>query len=218
MENLAEKRQSARVFLEYGFVASPRENTFIVVTDTGHYEAAAAIGCVVRPEKGDIVLLSVSQNEEAYILSVLERPGGTRRETTLQFDGQVRMNVRGGGLRLTSDGDMSFASRKNVAIAAPVFGIDAGEGNIRIEKTFFNSRLLQAQIEKMKVIADAVDEIFKRVVQRLTSSYRYVKEHDETQAASSRLLVDGTLTMQTKNTMHTAEGHIKIDAEQIHLG
>jgi hypothetical protein len=32
------------------------------------------------------------------------------------------------------------------------------------------------------------------------------------------MLVEGTLTMQTQNTMHTAEGHIKIDAEQIHLG
>mgnify|MGYP000886246409 FL=1 len=32
------------------------------------------------------------------------------------------------------------------------------------------------------------------------------------------MLVDGTLTMETKNTLHTAEGHVKIDAEQIHLG
>jgi hypothetical protein len=149
---------------------------------------------------------------------VLGRPDGLQRETILQFDGQVHLNVRGGGLRLTADETLSFASREKIMLASPALEMDANKGTVRIENMSFFGKFLFSQIEKMKVVADAMDSVFRRVVQRMTSSYRYVEEHEEIQSASTRILVDGTLTMQTKNTMHIAEGHIKIDAEQIHLG
>jgi len=218
MDNLAEKRQYASAVLEYGVVASAKEKTFLVLADGGCHEAAAAFGCVVKPEKGDVVLLSMNGQEGAYILSVLERPDGVAQETTLQFDGQVRLNVRGGGLRMTADEALSFASREKLTLASPELEVDANKGTVRIEGLSFFGKFLFSQIEKMKVVADAMDSVFRRVVQRMTSSYRYVEEHEEIQSASTRMLVDGTLTMQTKNTMHIAEGHIKMDAEQIHLG
>jgi hypothetical protein len=218
MDNLAEKRQYVPPVLEYGVVASAREKAFLVLTEGGCHEAVAATGCVVKPEKDDVVLLSFGGEERIYILSVLERPCGLHRETTLQFDGQVHLNVRGGGMRMTTDEELSFASRGKMILASPKLEVDAHEGTLKIESMSFFGKVLYSQIEKMKVVADAVDSIFRRVVQRMTSSYRYVEEHEEIQSASTRMLVDGTLTMQTKNTMHIAEGHIKIDAEQIHLG
>jgi hypothetical protein len=67
-------------------------------------------------------------------------------------------------------------------------------------------------------VARKVDSFMHYLVQRMTSSFRQVREHDETQAASARQLVQGTLTVQTGNSVHTAEGHVKIDVEHIHLG
>lgn len=216
MDNLAKKREYEQPVLEYGTVAAARENGFLVLVDAACLEALPAVSCVVRPEKGDVVLLSVDGGR-AFILSILERPGD-RQARTLQFDGQVSMQVRNGGFRLSADEELSLASRERMTMASKQIEIDARVGNARIEEMSFAGRLFHSQVERMKIIADAVDSIFRRVVQRMTTSYRYVEEHEEVQSASTRMLVDGTLTMQTKNTMHVAEGHIKIDAEQIHLG
>ncbi len=218
MENLAKKIEHKQPCLEYGVVAMEDQTGYTVLTDMGNCSAGPAFGCIVKPEKGDIVLLSVDATGRVYILSVLERPAGGSQPRTLLFDGQVNMLVRKGGFHVSADEELSLASRSKMALAAHRLEIDANEGTARIEELSFFGKMLHSRIEKIKIIADTVDSIFRRAVERLTSSYRYVEEHDEVQSASTRILVDGTLTMQTKNTMHTAEGHIKIDAEQIHLG
>jgi hypothetical protein len=96
--------------------------------------------------------------------------------------------------------------------------MDAMEGEIRIRRLSFLGNIFTGRIEKIRLVADAVDSLCRRLVQKLVSSYRYIEEHEEIQSASTRILVDGTMTVQTKNTVHTTEGHIKLDAEQIHLG
>jgi hypothetical protein len=127
----------------------------------------------------------------------------------LSFDGDLSVRVNGGRMSLASDESLSLASQD--------FELTAGKGRVMIEKVAFFGRLVESNIEKIKVVAETLDSIVRRAVQRFTSTYRYVEEHEEVQSASTRMIVDGTLTMHTKNTMHIAEGHVKIDAEQIHL-
>jgi len=218
MKSLAKRIESAQTVLEYGWVAEAGEESFLVSTDSGVREAGCALSCLIRPEQGDQVLLSVDGKGNGYILSVLERPDGSNRRKTIRFDGQVCMDIRNGGLQLTAEESLSLASREKLLFASPRFEIDAKHGEIRAERLSFVGRFFQSQIEKIKIVADTMDSLFRRAVQRMTSSYRYIEEHEEIQSASTRMLIDGTLAVQTKNTMHTAEGHIKIDAEQIHLG
>ena len=113
---------------------------------------------------------------------------------------------------------MSVTADDAITLASKNSELAAQEGRVSIEKTSFFGNVVESNIARIRVIADALDSIIRRAVQRFTSSYRYVEEHEETQSASTRMIVDGTLTMHTKNTMHIAEGHVKIDAEQIHLG
>jgi hypothetical protein len=218
MEHPAKNMEYAQPALEYGMVASAGDMEYLVLTGTGVRQAVPAISCLVRPEKDDTVLLSTDDEGNAFILAVLTRKEVAGAPCTLEFQGQVNMRVHDGGFRLMADEELSLASQEKVAIAAPEIGVDAAEGTMHIEKMSYAGMLLSAQIEKIKAVADSLDSVIRRAVARLTTSYRYVEEHDEVQSASTRMLVDGTLTMQTKNTMHTAEGHIKIDAKQIHLG
>ena len=218
MENRARNIVTDRPFLEYGEVTGEDRGTYRVLTGAVPCPALPAFGCVVKPEKGDRVLLSTDASGRTWILSVLERPGGEARGKTFLFDGPVTMTVRNGGLRMSADNGLSMASDREITLAAQRVGIDAKEGEARIETMSFLGSVFQGRVETIRIVAHAVDSIIRRAVQRLTSSYRYVEEHEEIQSASTRMLVDGTLTMQTKNTMHTAEGHVKIDAEQIHLG
>ena len=218
MENRAHKLRYTQPSLEYGTVTGENESCFSVHTDTGELDAERAVSCMISPQSGDIVLLTIDSFGNCYILAILERGEDNNAAQDIVFEGPVNFKVRNGGLRVTTSDDLVLASENKLSMASQEFEIHAGVGSVRIEKFSFFGKLLHSQIEKIKVVADAVDSIFRRSVQRLTSSYRYIEEHEEVQSASTRMLVDGTLTMQTKNTVHTAEEHVKIDAEQIHLG
>ncbi len=209
MELAATRTELLQPVLEYGMVAAPCEGGFIVTSDRGIIETSVAVSCLVTPEAGDVVLFSLDGSGPSYILSILERPHGERRSTELSFNGDLSIRVEGGSMSLASDETLSLASKD--------FELAAKKGRVTIERASFFGRLVENNIEKIKVVADAMDSIIRRAVQRFTSSYRYVEEHEEIQSASTRMIVDGTLTMHTKNTMHIAEGHVKIDAEQIHL-
>jgi hypothetical protein len=208
MEMALKRKERSLPALEYGVVRGEYGGRFAVATEEGVAEADAAVSCLVRPEPGDMVLLSMDDGGCAYILSILER--GRKVVTTLAFESGLEVQVRNGG--------MSVATEEVISFAAGDFELSAQRARVNTDCLSFLGNVIESRIARIKVIAESVDSVVKRLVQRLRSSYRYVEEHDEIQSASTRMLVDGTLTMQTKNTMHTAEGHIKIDAEQIHLG
>jgi len=218
MRNVAEKIEALQPFLEYCIVVCEQEGKWTVAANSGQYTAKAATSCLVKPEKGDIVLISVDHEGCCYILSILDRPEQKKMPTTLFFDGQVNLEVRNGELTVSAHDGINFMTPEKLVMTSEDLEINALKGKASIENFSFLGRIFDGKIEKIKVIADTLDSIFKRSVQRFVSSYRYVEEHEDIQSGSTRMIVDGTLTMQTKNTMHTAEGHVKIDAEQIHLG
>lgn len=209
MELTAKRVDVLQPELEYGMVAAPCKGGYVVTSDHGIIEASVAVSCLVTPQAGDVVLFSLDGSGSSYILSILERPERPQMATELSFAGDLSIRVKGGSMSLASDEALSFASKD--------FELAAEKGRVTIEEASFFGRLVENNIQKIRIVADAMDSIIRRAVQRFTSSYRYVEEHEEVQSASTRMIVDGTLTMHTKNTMHLAEGHIKIDAEQIHL-
>lgn len=210
MQVLAKCRSTWPPSLQCAVVRKNDRTGLVIRTDTADLDAAVAVSCLVRPEPGDKVLMSTDDMGDAYVLAILARPANCCQPTRLAFDGEVELQVRNGGLAVTSEKAICFAARD--------VELDAHTGKMRIGVLSVAGNLIESQVEKIKLVAKAMDAVIRRTVQRVASSYRYVEEHDEIQSASTRILVDGTLTMQTKNTMHSAEGHIKIDAEQIHLG
>lgn len=218
MDNLAEKIKRAEPVLEYGIVEGRTENGCLVFASGALSEARIAAGCLIKPDAGDLVLLSVDRPGGIYVLSILERRATDKPSNDLVFEGDVNLEIRRGSLNIAAGEDIRLNSAKNLCTASRSLDINAMEGKAKVSTLSFIGNFLDARIEKLKLLADTADTILRRAVQRLTSSFRYIEEHEEIQSASTRMLVDGTLTMQTKNTMHTAEGHIKIDAEQIHLG
>ncbi len=218
MKSLAKKNKDVTPLLEYGLLVEDGGEAFVVACAGDSYTARRAVSCLIRPEAGDTLLLSFDASGRCYILAVLERPGGATAPKILEMEGQVQLRIQRGGLKIAAAETLSLAAERQIALAAEHLTLDARQGSARIEELSFIGRMFRSRVETVKHIADTLDTIVRRVVQRLTSSYRYIEEHEEIQSASTRLLVEGTLTMQTQNTMHTAEGHIKIDAEQIHLG
>ena len=100
--NTAITKQALQPWMEYGTVLRTQRDGFIVGTQDGELACEQAVGCVVAPRAGDVVLLSLDAQGTAFILSVLSRD--TRQgQTELDFTGDVTLRVREGNLNLTAE-------------------------------------------------------------------------------------------------------------------
>jgi hypothetical protein len=200
--------------LEYGRVLQADPKSFHVETSFGTVQAVRAVSCLVEPGPGDKVLLSVDMTGGAYVLSVLE----SVTPLTLAVDGDARFCVRGGSLTLAADTDLALACPGEMAASAGEIRLHAGRGEAVIERVSFVGRALKTQFRRVSSVAKSVDQVFRRFTMRAQESTRFVKEHDEVQAGSQRVLVEDLCALHAKNHSMIAEEHVVINADQIHMG
>ncbi len=194
------------------------DNKYRLKTVSGIVEAGLALSCLVKPEPGDCVKITADTNSEYYILFILTRPGNKNRQMTLSFNTDVNLEVKNGGLQVLSKKNISLNAQQKIDMTSSEHNVTSNQTNIITERLSFLGKKVSSQIEKMKHVCSEIDCFFDRIVQNIKTSFRYVDEHDEVQTGSSRHLVNETLTVQSKNTIHLAEEQLKMDAEQIHLG
>lgn len=218
MAEPASKLSDLAPSLQYGLVVADEDEHFVVHTAAGRAPAIQAVSCLVRPRNGDYVLLSTDPFANGFILSVLARENGAQTPTDILIDGPLNLHVKDGGISLTADRDMELAAKGELAWTSSRLSVHADEGQAHIGKLSFIGQFFQGQVQKIKLAADWVDQAFRQWTQRLGNSFRVVEEHEEVQSGSTRHLVDGTMTVHSKNAVHIAEEDVKIDAEQIHLG
>lgn len=200
--------------LEYGLVRTASPGRFQVETSFGTVLAVRAISCLVEPAAGDKVLLSVDMAGAAYVLSVLE----SASPVTLAVDGDTRLAVRGGSLTVAADQDLNLSCPGEFTAASSQISVHASRGNAVIERMSFMGQVLKTQFKRMRCVAQSMDQVFRRFTMRAQESSRFVKEHDEVQAGSQRVLVDDLCALHAKNHSMMAEEQVVINAEQIHMG
>jgi len=189
-----------------------------VLTPFGEVVAEKAVSCLVKPEIGDRVLISLDQTGNSFILSVLQRPKHKNPKVDLVFHGDVRLHVKKGGLSLASDDKVSIASQEELAFVSKGVSVHANEGKVKIERLSYIGRILHSQVKRIKVIANTVENTFRRLTQGLENAFRFIREYEEIQSGSTRYLVEDTLTMHSKNAVHMAQEIVTINGEQVHLG
>ncbi|WP_051272696.1 DUF3540 domain-containing protein [Fundidesulfovibrio putealis] len=200
--------------LEYGRVLEAAPGAFHVETSFGTIRAVRAVSCLVEPGPGDKVLLSVDMTGGAYVLSVLESASAL----TLAVDGDARFCVRGGSLTLAADKDLALACPGEMAASAGQLRLHAGRGEAVIERVSLVGRALKTQFKRVSSVAKSVDQMFRSFTMRAQESTRFVKEHDEVQAGSQRVLVEDLCALHARNHSMIAEEHVVINADQIHMG
>ena len=207
MDNLARKHEVAAPQLEYGQVVAV-DDVVSVSTSLGELQAQKAVSCLVSPEVGDSILLSVDSQGAAWILSVLTRAGET--PTALEVEGDTTLRVKGGSLTVASDEELNCISGKAA--------LHSGDVEVSAGTVSLTSRLFTSNVERVKRVAGTVDDISREFTRRVVNYFRFTREHEDCQAESRRQLVDETLTIQSKNAMIVSEEHVKIDGEMIHMG
>jgi hypothetical protein len=204
--------------LEYGRVVSRSGPAcYGVESQFGMHVAARAFSCLVQPEAGDRVLLSMDSAGDCYILSVLEREMETG-ETELAIPGDVSLHAEQGSLRLSADRALFLSGCDSIDAATNRMTVQAHEGEAAIGKLTLLGRRLHTQIKRITSVAKSVDHSFKRLTQRMKNCERFVEDHEEVQTGSTRYLVQDTLTTHAGNTLNISEELHTMQAEQIHMG
>jgi hypothetical protein len=211
--------QSISPTLEYGEVAAVSENQVAVLIDGEEYPALIAASCLLRPSPGDRVLVSLAGRNDTFLLAVLERGAvAAHGASEISLAGDVTLSVRKGALRMNADDGIHLATRHDVSVLAKRVELNAAEGTANLEKVSFSGRVLECSFESVRRLAGKCEEFFGRLSQKCGSSTKMVEQHEEVQAGSMRHVTDGTMTMQSRNMIQTAEENVRIDAEKIHLG
>lgn len=201
--------------LEYAVVVNIESNTVYVELNEQLIAATLSVSCLMQPEIEDKVLVSVDDENRCYVISILER---VSKENKIIIDGDTHLQITNGSLHMIADDHLNMVAGDELNVTGNKANLAALDINISSENMTFLGKIFSAKLKVIKTVAESVDGFFKRVIHRTEDSYRYVENHDEVQAGSVRFLVDGTMSMQTESTHITAEEHVKVDSEQIHLG
>jgi hypothetical protein len=216
MNNLAMKIDPSRVFQEAGTVLRVEGTSIVVETTTGKYKARRAVSCLVAPEPGDRALVAALDDGTVYVLAILEREAG--QPTAISVEGDLMVQLPNGRFSVAAQEGVNLISGENVEIVAGGLKVNAARGSFAIEQLSFLGTLLQANIEKAKLVAGSLDSTLERWSQRVKRSYRFVEEIDQVRADQIDYSAQKSLSLHSRNAMVTAEELVKLDAEQIHVG
>jgi hypothetical protein len=202
-----------------GVIGGRTGDRFHVQTHSTSIRARKASSCLLVPAIGDQVLVFSDQSGqgEYFILSVLSRSADHCHENELLFDGPTRIRVNQGDLKLQSEGEIQVAAAKRIDLTSNEIHAHACKADVKIDQCSFFGRVLNVQAEMIKSAARTIDYIVTRWTLRADNSARYVRKHDEVQAESARYLTEKTLTMHSKNAVHTGEELVSINGGQINL-
>ncbi|MGK3995281.1 DUF3540 domain-containing protein [Sorangium sp. So ce1024] len=200
---------------EVGRVVRAADGAFVVASGAAELEARRAVSCMVEPEADDVVLVSVVPGRGAYILAVLERQG---RDVSVVLDGDLRVKLPGGRFVVGAAEGVTIASGKEVGVVAGEVKVNARLGSLFVESLSYVGTAVQAEIERAKVKAAALDASVERVVERVKRVYRFVEELEQLRAERVDYVARKNMSLRGENTLVTAEELVKLDGAQIHLG
>ena len=202
-------KRTREIHHEVGNVLSALEDGFVVESDTEVLEARRATSCLLEPIPGDLVLVAVVEGQSfGYVLAVLER--GSDAPATLVSEGDLNIRLKKGVLGVVAP--------EAVRVASGAFEVHAAEGQVAIGHLSFLTRILRGDLGKAKLIAETVDSVVERVLQKVKRSYRFVEECDHVRADQIDYMAKKTARLHGETTLLSAEQLAKVEADQIHLG
>lgn len=215
MPQTAAHQPPSAAAIEFARTTAVDGRRITVATSYGPLEAVKAAGCLLVPAPGDRVLVAWDTSGRAFVLSVLERADQSG-VNDLDFDGSVRLRA-GGDLCLDAGRDLAASAQGELALNSDHLNVRAQDGQLEIGRASFWSRAVEARVERIQVLAQTVDHVFRTLTQRLKNAFRQVEDHEEIQTGSTRHLVEDHLMVTAKNAEHQAEETIQLTAGQIHM-
>ena len=215
MKNTAKKIEPEVAYQAAGRITRAQGALFTVLSGSAEYDACRATSCLLEPQEGDTVLLSIVPGRRTYVVAVLEREAEGGR---LAFDGDTELQVRNGTLVLAAGDGIDLVSTGAVRVTSDEVKITTRAADVVLDQLGLVGGAVQANVQRVKVVAETIDQAADRVVQRLKRAYRFVAEMDQTRAQRIELSAEKSLNLHAENAVVTARELVKVDGSQIHMG
>ena len=184
-------------------------------TELHLYRAQRSASCLLAPGVGDKVLLVTDSGDGAYVLAVLERGAGP---ALLDLPADTAISSAGGSLNLSARDGIVLGTPGTLALQGSALEVGALTATVRIGQLSFIGECWDACVERMKLVGRSVDTVLERCHQRITRSYRFIDTIDQVKAGQIDYQSDTTLALHAQHTLVTADGLVKVDGDQIHVG
>ncbi|MEW5725129.1 MAG: DUF3540 domain-containing protein, partial [Thermodesulfobacteriota bacterium] len=96
--------------------------------------------------------------------------------------------------------------------------ITGGQVSVNADKLTARARELEAHGQSLRVFADAIDTVAKRLSQRVNILMRWVEDLETLNIGHLVQTVRRTLVSHSHQAVITAKADMRIDGERIHLG
>lgn len=171
----------------------------VVICADGLFVLPVADGCLLQPNPGDTVLVSLS-GSEGYVIQVLARQ--STMPARLSIEGNAEICAKNGQLRLTAN-TLDFQS-DTLSVRAQRL-IETGE---RRESNW------TSQVD----ITHHHQSFITRREMHIERGVRRVAEHEEQSAGSIRLVVERDWRVRADTADLLGTRRVKVDAETVQLG
>lgn len=216
MDNLARRLEDDGAVLgARGTVVRKDGAAFVVATGDGEVVVRRAASCLLEPAAGDVVLVARSGGA-AWILAVLERDAA--RAAELSVEGDLRLRTPRGKIALVAQEGVDVISAGPTRIVSNGVELKTTTATVLCEGLDYVGGWVKAEVERAKLLAESLDQVVDRFSQRVKRSYRSVEELDQKHAGAVHHRVDKTMRVHAHDTALTADGLVKIDGKQIHVG
>jgi len=202
--------------------------TFKITTVTGRAEewffvhdvtirrVRRALGCLIEPEVGDLVLLcEATSAQTSFILNVLSRERSDAGNVCLP--GGVIMHTESKQLTVHADG-IDLKARETIGLSTVHLDINAAAATTRVGHLQTWADSMETTAERVTLTAKSFTEKVGRMISRVRESWRKVEGLDETQAARMRVYVEGSHQVDAEHATINAEGFVRIDGKTINIG
>lgn len=216
LTNVKELQTTQAPTITQAIVTGQAEKWFFLQGSIGEFRARCALSCLVMPEIGDTVLVSISEDPlSSYILAILLRP--STQHCTVKLPGETTLLTSSGNLVMQGE-TIAVQGKESLQLEAPRFELEALVAEVRVKLLHSWFEQLQNHIVNLKTIAQNMTTIVERKLTRARESFRWIEQTDETRAGRVHMLIKNRLQVQAKHASINAEGLVKIDGQKIDLG
>ena len=179
-------------------VVAQEVSYFLCSDDNGTFRAQKAFGCLVVPQIGDTVLL-YRDDETTYITDILRREAAQHIEIVAEQ------------LKIRSENELRLEAEEEISVYTP-------NATAVISKVTLLSKVMTLHSELLNTVVNTAQSFVEHLHMKNSSVTQQVDEHMELQCHSSRKVVTSSDIYSVKEQITTAEGQVKIDADQINMG
>ena len=182
-------------------------NELTIVWNGMKLVAKTAVSCLLKPEAGDKVLVDFDDEQQAYVLAILDREN--KEEGTLSLPNKTLISAKD---------ELAFESEQSIRVMAKDYSQVSESLTLKFDQGAVAGKKLHSNVELLHSVSRIISQVANQAVQKFKTYVRKTEESDQVQASHMARQVKGLYNMQSKHTILVSEKDTKIDGEHIHMG